>query len=220
MTALCLKPHETLRALVRLPKLLTEHSPANNKLSVAGAGLLGDGDQVVIAGFSGGIPNSDSSLKYIREECRAHVAFFAAIMTSPADYAATVPLAGLFPFGTKSSLIDIGSDGILVIEPPCIYFEDARDFDIDETSDPPHVRYFLKLARPLVRFNKSDNLLWMGEHGPMTSGDWVTIGPGEHRGDDEGENVYSGNIYEDECFTEHETSAAWMHPRWMSPLTR
>lgn len=107
--------------------------------------------------------------------CAAHVSFYAASMSPPGARDARTAiesrqgthLAGLFPWDTQQGAADYGVQGVLTIEPPCVYLDNGE-------------RYLLRLARPLIRYDPETNSIWVDEHGPMTTGDEViTWGGGD-----------------------------------------
>ena len=173
---------ESLRSFVRLPEPLTRHDPAADAVWVGEHGPMTSGNEVVLVGSEGwqrhwGQRGEDATVfesEWSAQEkrsipvCAAHASFYAVSMSPPgADDAVAIidagqgtHLAGLFPWDTQQAAADHGVQGVLTIEPPCVYLDDGK-------------RYFLRLARPLVRYDPETNSIWVGEDGPMTTGDEV-----------------------------------------------
>ena len=180
---------EALRSFVRLPEPLTRYDPAAGAVWVGEQGPMASGDEVVLVGSEGwqrdwtqrGEDSHVFESVWSTQEgrsvpvCTAHVSFYAASMSPPGaedartaiDSGQGTHLAGLFPWDTQQAAADYGVQGVLTIEPPCVYLDNGE-------------RYLLRLARPLVRYDPETDSIWVDEDGPMTTGDEViTWGGGD-----------------------------------------
>lgn len=202
---------DTLRAFVRLPEPLTRYDPAAGALWVAGRGPMATGDDIVMVGSEGWqIEWNDKegdgthafeSMHQGEPGCTAHVSFYAASM-SPSAFAgdkASVdidhrePISGLFPWDTEQGSQDVGEATVLTIEPPCVYAEASG-------------RYFVRLPRPLVRFDPETNSIWFKTRGPFATGDAVTLQGGPDR------YAHNSGFYEGGCSARGDWHATWMSP--------
>lgn len=208
---------ETLNSFVRLPEPLTRYDPATGEVWVGDDGPMASGDEVVLVGSEGWQihwhqPDEDTTVfKYVYSlqdghnipVCTAHVSFYAASMSPPgSEDAETIidsrqgrQLAGLFPWDTEQAATDYGLDGVLTIEPPCVYVDREH-------------RYFLRLPRPMTRFDPDNNAIWVDEHGPMTTGDEVTTWGGGPQ-----DSVYGSEFYEGTCKAHGEVFSPALQPR-------
>ncbi|GEM_PF-3250759 len=184
---------ERLRSFVRLPAPLTSFDAASGALWVGEYGPMSTGDKVVLVGSDGwqrawSTANDDGGMHEFTSDdnhlirCTAHVSFWAASMRpAGADPAAVPTVAQLSGLGLYAWEPDVGhhtegEGGVLVIEPPCVYF-DAGTF-IAHTGDPTESepkRYVLGLPRPFVRFDPDSGALSYGESRPFYSGDEIVV---------------------------------------------
>lgn len=174
---------EPLRSFVRLPEPRTRHGSATGEVWVGEHGPMSTGDEVVLVGSEGWQrhwnqasedthvfefvwSNPVDPTAYAIPVCAAHVSFYAVSMSPPEDAEAVIDseqgthLSGLFPWDTQQGAADYGVQGVLTIEPPCVYLDNGE-------------RYLLRLARPLVRYDPETNSIWVDQNGPMTTGDEV-----------------------------------------------
>ena len=202
---------DPLRAFVRLPEPLTHYDPDTGAVWVGGRGPMSTGDDVILAGSEGwqiewnaneDDRTHDFESVFQRESgCPAHVSFYAASMSPPAsaEQEATVDLdarellSGLFPWDTEQLSHDVGENAVLTIEPPCVYAEASG-------------RYFVRLPRPLVRFDSETNSIWYKTRGPFTTGDEITLQGGPER------SVYGSESYEGGCSARGDWHATWISP--------
>jgi len=219
-----------LRSLIRLSEPLTRLDPSTGEVWIGEYGPMSSGDKVILVGSEGwqqdwNQPGEDTSTlaklhdpaNIFEEEisCSTNVSFYAASMRlrsensedtqSSINLDSTHVIAGLFPWDAQQGVNDIGDFGILKVEPPCIYVQKANEG-----------RRFLKLPRPLVRFDSVSNSIWVGSNGPMTSGDIVSFhdGGGDYHGSDQ--------IYEGDCIAHGKQHAVWMtvdDSEWWDPDT-
>ena len=215
---------EPLRGFVRLPEPLTRYDPDTSAVWVGEDGPMSSGDEVVLTGSEGWQIGSsvneedgmhDFAFSWERSYgCPAQVSFWAASMSpltsehiEPLDHRGqTTWLAGLFPWDTEQASTDIGADMVLVLEPPCVFVVPVPVWDARETSSQITHRYFLRLPRPLVRFDADINFLWVGDHGPMTTGDKVSLN------DNAEESVYGSEFYEGGCSARGTVRSGWLMP--------
>ena len=219
------------RSYLRLPEPLTRYDPATGEVWVAGNGPMVDGDAVKVFGSEGWRlewGRSDGFRRHTFEDflslfsldrpgCTARFSYWAASM-SPADAAdpyvpATSRLDGLELFDwapDQGWRADSGTRGILVIEPPCVYFDlvgvadHGVDWDMLPRLDEP-IRLRLRLVRPLVRYDPYNNTLSYRTEGPIASGDEVYGSGGGGRREPDGPNEL--------CPAAGEYTAAHMGPR-------
>lgn len=195
---------ERLRSFLRLPGPLTRYDAATGEIWVAGNGPMTSGDHVTVHGSQGWKrewsdrndhrnPENMHVFEYRWDDgatagaraipvCAAHVSFYAASMhttDAPDPYVPkTSELSGLefLDWDEDRGWNLEGADGgILVIEPPCVFYDlIARSHEGWESSrlDEP-IRFRLILPRPYVRYDPDTNTLWVAEYGPMNSGDEI-----------------------------------------------
>ena len=189
---------ELIRSYVRLPEPLTRYDLSTGQIWVGDYGPMSTGDDVVLVGSAGwqqrwhqpGEHTHDfewsmhtGTNSYI-PVCTAHRSFWAASMMPSGTELQNIPHRtellglGLFPWDPTLVTPDEGLEGgLLIIEPPCVYYvrltRAIAPWD-EHIAEP--VRFFLHLARPLVRFDADDGMLWYGRHGPFTTGDRVIMG--------------------------------------------
>ena len=60
-------------------------------------------------------------------------------------------------------------------EPRCVYITSNEDGETALASDGTPIRTLLRLPRPLTSYAPDSGELWVGDHGPMTTGDQVTV---------------------------------------------
>lgn len=97
--------------------------------------------------------------------------------------------------------------GVLLIEPPCIYVEQqVSSFDAEEPTTQHTERYLVRLPRALARFDHTSDSLWVGQNGPMTTGDKIEFG-GVARPSPIGSQFYYVSCYAQGTY----------HSDWMSP---
>ena len=215
---------DPLRSFVRLPEPLTRYDPDTNAVWVGDHGPMSSGDEVVITGSEGwqiewSVNEEDGmhdfAFSWEREYgCPAHVSFWAASMSPPApedvepfdNLAQTAWLAGLLPWDTEQASTDIGADMVLVLEPPCVFVVPLPVWDARETGSQITHRYFLRLPRPLVRYDPDSNSLWVGNHGPMTTGDTVSLNDNASKSD------YGSEFYEGGCSARGTIRSGWLMP--------
>lgn len=194
---------ESLRSYVRLPEPLTRYDAATGEIRVAGNGPMTSGDHITLHGSQGWKrewsahndrknPENMHVFKYEWDAasdgpraipvCAAHVSFYAASM-HPADASDpyvpdTSEMPGLeFLDWDEDRMWNLeGADGgILVIEPPCVYYDlITRSHDGWESGrlDEP-IRFRLILPRPYVRYDPDTNTLRVAEYGPIASGEEI-----------------------------------------------
>ena len=206
---------EPLRSFVRLPEPLTRYDAGTGLVWVDGYGPMTTGDDVVLTGSEGwqaqwnvNEPSGTHEFEYDWERgrgCPAHVSFYATSMMprAAADAGASsnsptaAHLAGLYPWDREQLHTDIAVDATLIVEPPCLYAQFG--------SSPS--RYFLRLPRPLVRFDPESDSVWVGDHGPMTTGNSVSLQGGP------AESEHRGEFYEGGCSARGYHISTWMVPR-------
>lgn len=195
---------ERLRSYVRLPEPLTRYDAATGEIWVAGNGPMTDGDNVTVHGSQGWKrewsarndrrnPENMHVFEYVSADladpmskptpvCAAHVSFYATSMHATHAQDPYVPntseLSGLELFDWDDDRqwpAEGANGGILVIEPPCVYYDLVTGYDEqwDKYKLDEPIRYRLILARPLVRYDPNANTLWTSDDGPMTNGDEV-----------------------------------------------
>ena len=210
---------EPLRSFVRLPEPLTRLN-ATGEVWVGEHGPMSSGDEVVLVGSEGwqrhwNQADEDTHVfEYVWSDpagpaarripvCAAHVSLYAAAMSpsdsegeeSAVDLGQSTRLLGLFAWDNDQMAADYGLQGVLTIEPPCVYVGWEH-------------RYFLRLPRPMVRFDPESNAIWVDEHGPMTTGDEVmTWGGGPI------DSVFGSEPYEGTCTAQGEVFSPALAPR-------
>ena len=219
---------EPLRSFVRLPEPLTRYGSATGEVWVGEHGPMSTGDDVVLVGSEGwqrhwNQPGEDShvfeSVWSTQERrstpvCAAHVSFYAASMSpsgsnggeTTLDITRSTHLSGLFPWDTDQAHHDVAVDMVLILEPPCVYAASPADPDAPDVDSRAAKRYFLRLPRPLVRFDSGSNSLWVDDYGPMTTGDRVSLNATSR------ESTYGSELYEGHCLARGEMHSPWMHP--------
>ena len=82
----------------------------------------------------------------------------------------------------------------LETEPRCVYVTSVDGGEATRADDGSLVRTLVRLPRPLTSYDPDTGELWVGEHGPMTSGDRVTVAGsvGWIAGDPPGEERFEG----------------------------
>ena len=139
--------------------------------------------------------------------CAAHVSFYAASMSpvDPRDEEAvtesgsSIHLAGLFPWDTDQAAHDELMYAVLTIKPPCVYVGGGPSPSIAS-------RYFVRLPRPLVRFDTASSAIWVGDHGPLKTGDEITMQvTGPYR------SAYGSEPYEGACPARGDLSSVSMN---------
>ena len=60
-------------------------------------------------------------------------------------------------------------------EPRCVYVNSTEDTEASLAPDGTPIRTLVRLPRLLVRYDPDTGELWVGNHGPITSGDHVTV---------------------------------------------
>jgi hypothetical protein len=83
--------------------------------------------------------------------------------------------AGMYGWDPEGGFHNAVWSGTLVLEHPCVYLDIAqRDRTAPVTRDVP-LRSYLRLPQPLTRYNVATGEVWVGEHGPMSTGDEVVV---------------------------------------------
>ena len=104
--------------------------------------------------------------------------------TDPAEEVSQAPSsAALYLSDSDAVAMDALAFGILVIEPPCVYINrlDAAGQTM-RMPDGKLYRSFVYLPSAAVRFDADTGNIWVGDEGPMTTGDEVTLGGGGRGG--------------------------------------
>ena len=122
-------------------------------------------------------------------------------------------LRGLWPY--DGAVAGAESSGILDIQEPCVYILVPFEGDILRTAEGEPVRSFLKLPKSLTRFNPTTDQIWVGDNGPMTSGDYVVMGGSGSYVDEESFE----RTYESECVA-HGSIVAGSMRRFAKDLQR
>lgn len=122
-------------------------------------------------------------------------------------------LQGLWPYDGASANAELS--GILDIQEPCVYILVPFEGDILRTAEGKPVRSFLKLPDSLTRFNSTTSQIWVGDNGPMTSGDYVSI---KGAGSDVDEESFE-KTYESTCVA-HGSIVAGSMRRFAKDLQR
>lgn len=212
------------RSLLRLPEPITRYDPGSDAVWVSDDGPMSSGDAVVVTGSEGERigPNVNAAMRDFawlegsayRYGCPAHGSFWVASM-SPLTPGRNEPLdaggqetwlAGLFRYDLGSLHTDTGADMVLVLEPPCVFVIPVAVWDSREASRQVTHRYLLRLPRPLVRFDAANSSLWVGDHGPMTTGDKVSLNDATE------ESVYGSEFYEGGCSARGTIRSGWLMP--------
>ena len=99
-------------------------------------------------------------------------------------------------------------------EPRCVYVNSTEDTEATLAPDGTPIRTLVRLPRLLVRYDPDTGELWVGDHGPMTSGDDVTVtgSVGWAAGDAPSEEPFEGRCAAHESFW-----AASMQPTGSEP---
>jgi len=188
-TAKVSRSTDDARVFLRLSEPLTRYEYDSAAIWVGDDGPMSSGDLVEVVG-SAGRPierNAESAELYDfapwaawGRGCHAHGSFWVASLRPLSQnhgerLTDREPLAGLFPYHVGMAHPDIGVDMVLHIEPPCVFVVPIPVWESREANSLIQHRYFLRLPRPLVRFDADSNSLWVGEDGPVTTGDYVGI---------------------------------------------
>ena len=120
-------------------------------------------------------------------------------------------LRGLWPYDGEIAGAQLY--GILDIQEPCVYILSQLEEDILRTTEGKPVRSFLQLPESLTRFNPATSQIWVGDSGPMTSGDYVTIGGAGSYGDE----VSLEETYDGMCVAHGSIVAGSMRPWFRDP---
>ena len=112
------------------------------------------------------------------------------------DTEASTHLAGLYPWDGDRAHTDELGFGILIVDTPCLYIQAPGG----------ESRSFLRLPRPLVRLDSDSNSIWVGTHGPMTTGDEVMYQAGASTAND------SGHLYEGGCSAQSDQQSMSLEP--------
>ena len=94
-------------------------------------------------------------------------------------------------------------------EPRCVYVTRTDGGQAALASDGAPIRTLVRLSRPLTRYDPDTGELWVGDHGPMTSGDQVIVtgSVGWAAGEAPREEPFEGH-----CAAHRSFWAASMHP--------
>ncbi len=209
---------DSARVFLRLPEPLTRYEYESGNIWVGDHGPMLSGDLVEVIG-SAGRPidkNADSAKPHDfvpsaawGRGCHANGSFWTtSLRPLPQNQGELLDvgelLAGLFSYHVGMAHPDIGIDMVLLIEPPCVFVVPISVWESrDENSSIQH-RYFLRLPRPLVRFDAASNSLWVGDDGPMTTGDYVELNDTFQRSENGSE------LYEKGCFARGRYQTPWL----------
>ncbi len=193
---------ERLRSFVYFPEPRTRFVPLTGAIWVNGNGPMHSGDKVELIGSEAFdrlsmFLNNGGTEEFAMNErghgCPAHISFWAASMQPAGTIDANEPIAaqlpglGLFKWDPAVGTHDAGAhEGLLMIEPPCVYFETIADaaYDAVENDIEPD-RFFLRLVRHGARYDSESGTLWYFNHA-FSSGDRVEIaGGGAYQSDHE-----------------------------------
>ncbi len=188
-----------LRTFLYLSKLRTRFEPETGALWVNGNGPMYTGDKVTLIGSEGwrlddNYINNDGTETFgnkwdsrgrrdPRGQCSAHESFYVASMTPEGTpdlnlpRLSELPGLGLFRWDSNYFVHDEGaSGGVLVIDPPCVYFIQTTHVadDWEEYAIEPK-RYFLSLPVPYTRYDPQTETLYSRSFGPFSSGDEVEV---------------------------------------------
>ena len=223
-----------LRSFLRLPQALTSFDAVAGELWVGDYGPMVSGDEIVLVGSQGWQiewnVNEDDGMQHFaydwerQQGCPAHVSFWAASMmpavsTSVESLAAALqpaPVVTLFDWDIEREQNAEGpSGGVLLVEEPCLYLDGFSHSGQDWQPWDDRL-YLLYLPRPLVRFDSHSDSVWVGDNGPMTSGDEVLLlQVGLH------ESARGSESFEGACIangTFHST-AMWPRHKRLLPVT-
>ena len=106
------------------------------------------------------------------------------------------PLAGMFPYDDEMLFHDVEWEGIVSIEPPCVYF--IFDPDSRALLDGQLTRLAWSLPYPLVRFDENTQTLWYRDI-PIFHGDRVLTGGNEGAEKVGGKEIHELHLFWDAC---------------------
>ncbi len=184
--------NDQLRSLLRLSESRTRFDPATSSIWVNNNGPFRNGDEVEVFGSDRWKQrwnaNQSGREAWIGSygRCEAHTSTQVASLTLEGTIdpnrprVANLPGLGLDNWRLGIETDEEGEGGVIVIEPPCVYFVmmAERASAWEETAIEPE-RYFLHLARPLVRYDPDTETLWYHSK-PYTSGTKIETFGGSH----------------------------------------
>ena len=105
--------------------------------------------------------------------------------TSSKNVIAPDIFAGMWDYDEEELFHQAQLQGLLLIEGSCVYVVDDYAWSLllpgrppEEEGLPDPVRVFVSLPRAQTRYDSDTETIWVGDQGPMTSGDRVTAGGG------------------------------------------
>lgn len=218
-----------IRSFVRLPEPLTSYDPVTGELWVDDHGPMSHGDDVVLVGSQGwqieGTVNEEDGMHHFaydwehQQGCPAHVSFWTASMIPAASASSESlaaaespdPVVGLFEWDIEvPENLEDPAGGVLVVEKPCLFLDGFTHSGLaDEWETRWEDRlYLLYLPRPLVRFDDESGSVWMGDNGPMKSGDEVLLASRIIH-----DSVKGWELYEGSCRAQGTFHSTAMRPR-------
>ena len=189
-----------LRTFVRLPQALVRFDPETNSIWVRDEGPMATGD-----GVPDRVGVSPASMPPSAAMVAARSTWVAGrprTRLAPGwDDPSVEPqeLTNMFDWNPAGGYHDASVEGILEIaqactyvidelfvgcvaiepdpetEPRCVYVDSTEDTEAALEFDGTPIRTLVRLSSPLTRYDPGTGELWVGDHGPMTSGDAVTV---------------------------------------------
>lgn len=88
--------------------------------------------------------------------------------------AETSEFAGMYGWAPEGGFHNAVWSGALVIDGPCVYLDVSDQDGIPVPGGKP-LRSFVRLPEPLTHYGSATGEIWVGEHGPMSTGDDVVL---------------------------------------------
>lgn len=176
---------ESATYFIELPRNQTWYDPNTQSIWSFDHGPMTNGDRVLVGG--GGTyrspPDVCSDADFVWDAsgmspmlCETGVPYEHQIGCKLDD-----PLAGMWNYNPVRPSYAPAAEGVLWITGPCVYVIDDFSWLVpsipwEEVPDP--VRVFVNLPRSQTRYDPDTETIWIGDEGPMASGDRVVLAGG------------------------------------------
>ena len=179
---------EPSRFFIELPRNRTWYDSDTQSIWSFDHGPMTNGDRVLVGGgprYSASPPDvcSDIDVDYVWDASDMSPAPCLAWL-SPERYTGCRPedlLAGMWNYNPARPSYAPAAEGVLLIEGPCVYVIDDFAWLVPSVSweeVPGPVRVFVNLPRSQTRYDPDTETIWIGDEGPMASGDRVELAGG------------------------------------------
>ncbi len=126
-------------------------------------------------------------------------------------YLRTAGLEGMYNWDPAGGLYDAVRQGTLVVKPPCVFIDllaaTANSTAADSGRGADEARVFLRLPKPLTHYDYDSGAIWVGDQGPMSSGDLVEVvgSVGRPQKSENGSEFYEGG-----CSAQGSFRSSWL----------